>query len=149
MRVIVVCGPTKFEVPCGAGKQHIRWLGLVTATRLQREQYPNAFRVPQILRDKEGHMLKPRSTISEVLGDGDEVTVELRQGASIPEEEEEAREWLEEAYGLSSNLMECKFRWKGSAPGSDFPKMVRGFYHVAPTRRTARRCQLASIPPRS
>jgi len=122
------------EVPCGSGKQHMRWLALAVATRMQKERYPHAFRVPQRIVNSEGVPLRPRSVIHDVLEDGEEVTVELRQGAAIPEEDFEAREWQEEAYGPQSNLMECKFRWKidSRAPAGDIPKLVRGDFEVAP-----------------
>jgi len=133
MKVLVNCGDVKVEVPCGNGKQHMRWLALVVATRMQREKYPHAFRVPQRVLNHEGTTLKPRSVICEVLEDGEEVTVELRHGASIPEEDFESREWQEDAYGPQSNLMECKFRWEvDSKIAQDFPRMVRGDFTVAP-----------------
>merc|ERR1719293_633479 len=135
MKVIANCQGMKLEIPCGAGKQHMRWLALVVATRMQREKYPHAFCVPQGVRSQDGQQLfRPRQVISDTLKDGAEVIIELRQGASIPEEDEDAKEWLEEAYGPNSNLMECKFRWKGDTRNSSegFPKMVRGDYLVAP-----------------
>jgi len=134
MKVIANCQGMKLEIPCGAGKQHMRWLGLVVATRMQREKYPHAFCVPQGVRSPDGQLFRPRQVIGDTLKDGDEVTVELRQGASIPEEDDDAKEWLEEAYGPNSNLMECKFRWKGDTRNSSegFPKLVRGDYIVAP-----------------
>mmetsp|Transcript_95409 Transcript_95409/g.273634 ORF Transcript_95409/g.273634 Transcript_95409/m.273634 type:complete len:596 (-) Transcript_95409:122-1909(-) len=131
MKIIANCGGVKIEVPCGPGKQHIRWLGLVVATKMQRQQYPHAFRVPQRVLNAEGASLKPRFVISEVLRDLEEVTVELRQGAGIPEDDLDSKEWLEDAYGSESNLMECKFRWKTSAT-QDIPKSVRGEFTVAP-----------------
>lgn len=131
MKVIAICGDMKLEIPCGAGKQHIRWLGLVVATRMQREKYPHAFRVPQrVLKD--GEVLRPREVISEHIKDGEEVTVELRQGASLPEDwiGDDTMDWIEEAYGKESSLMECKFYWKER--GGDYPKLVRGDFYVAP-----------------
>jgi len=132
MRIIANCGDVKLEIPCGAGKQHIRWLALVVATRMQREKYPHAFRVPQRVLTVSQELIKPREVISDKLQDGDEVIVELRDGAAIPEDwyADENRDWIDEAYGAQSNLMECKFRWK--AVGSDFPKLVCGDYYVAP-----------------
>lgn len=131
MKVIAICGDMKLEIPCGAGKQHIRWLALVVATRMQREKYPHAFRVPQRVLSQNGDLLRPRQVISDTLEDGEEVTVELRHGATIPEDWfDENKDWIEDAYGPQSNLMECKFRWK--AVGSDFPKLVCGDYYVAP-----------------
>jgi len=130
MKIIVNCSGIKLEIPCGAGKQHMRWLGLVVAMRVQNEKYPHAFHVPQGVRNPaDGHLFRPRQVISDVLKDGDEVTVELRQSATIPEDDDEAREWLDEAYGPTSNLMVCKFRWKSTG---DIPKTVRGQYTVAP-----------------
>eukprot|EP00408_Alexandrium_pacificum_P042935 CAMPEP_0171262586 /NCGR_PEP_ID=MMETSP0790-20130122/56639_1 /TAXON_ID=2925 /ORGANISM="Alexandrium catenella, Strain OF101" /LENGTH=114 /DNA_ID=CAMNT_0011731135 /DNA_START=60 /DNA_END=401 /DNA_ORIENTATION=- len=113
----------KLEVPCGSGKQHMRWLALVVATRMQKEKYPHAFRVPQRVLNHEGVVLRPRAVIAEVLEDGEEVTVELRHGAIIPEDDFESREWQDEAYGPQSNLMECKFRWNSRMPAQDIPKM--------------------------
>jgi len=131
MKVLVNCQNLKFEVQCGAGKQHMRWLALVAATRVQKEKYPHAFRVPQRVLNSEGTTLKPRQVISATLEDGEEVIIELRQGAVIPEEDVDAAEWSEEAYGPQANLMDCKFRWKvGGA--QDIPKYVRGDYIVAP-----------------
>jgi len=133
MRVTAICGDMRLDIPCGAGKQHIRWLALVVATRMQKEKYPHAFRVPQrVLTQRHGvlELRKPREVLSDVLEEGEEVIVELRQGATIPEDWfDENRDWIEEAYGTHSNLMECKFRWK--AVGSDFPKLVCGDYLVA------------------
>jgi len=131
MKVIVNCQDMKFEVPCGAGKQHMRWLALVAATRMQREKYPHAFRVPQRVVNSEGNTLRPRQVVSQALHDGEEVTVELRQASVIPEEDVESLEWTEEAYGVHANLMEVKFRWKVGGAGV-FPKFVRGEYVVAP-----------------
>jgi len=99
---------------------------------MQRQQYPHAFRVPQQVKNHEGVILKPRCVISEVLQDGEEVQVELRHGAAISEDDIDSREWLEEAYGAQSNLMECKFRWKVGNQQSDIPKLVRGDFTVAP-----------------
>mmetsp|Transcript_118524 Transcript_118524/g.335274 ORF Transcript_118524/g.335274 Transcript_118524/m.335274 type:complete len:600 (+) Transcript_118524:185-1984(+) len=135
MKVFVNCGGMKLEIPCGSGKQHMRWLALVAATRMQREKYPHAFRVPQGVRSSDGQQtyFKPRQVICDTLQDGDEVIVDLRQGASIAEDEDDAGEWIEEAYGVNSNLMECKFRWKGdsrSTASEGYPKMVRGEYFV-------------------
>jgi hypothetical protein len=115
----------------------MRWLALVAATRLQKEKYPHAFRVPQCIRSKEKNkegttLYKPRQVIGDTLNDGDEVIVELRQGASIPEDvEEDVRDWFDEAYGPTSPLMDCKFRWKNT-PGITPPAFVRGEYHVNP-----------------
>ena len=109
----------------------MRWLALVAATRVQKEKYPHAFRVPQRVLNSEGTTLKPRQVICSTLEDGEEVIIELRQGAAIPEEDVDAAEWSEEAYGPQANLMDCKFRWKvGGA--QDIPKYVRGDYIVAP-----------------
>lgn len=131
MKVIAICGDMRLEIPCGAGKQHIRWLALVVATRMQREKYPHAFRVPQRVLNQHGDLLRPRAVISDKLEDGEEVIVELRQGANIPEDWfDENKDWIEDAYGPESNLMECQFRWK--AIGSEFPKFVSGDYYVAP-----------------
>ncbi|CAK9114209.1 Uncharacterized protein SCF082_LOCUS52910 [Durusdinium trenchii] len=131
MKVVVNCEDLKFEVQCGAGKQHMRWLALVAATRMQRLKYPHAFRVPQRVLNSEGTTLKPRQVICSTLEDSEEVIIELRQGAAIPEEDVDAAEWSEEAYGPQANLMDCKFRWKvGGA--QEFPKYVRGDYIVAP-----------------
>lgn len=135
MKIIAHCGGATIEIPCGSGRQHMRWLALVAASRLQNERYPRAFRVPQGVRGPDGHLLRPRQIIGDTLKDGDQVTVELRQGPAIPEEDEEAKDWLEEAYGPNSSLMECKFRWKGGdnrTSGTDFPKLVRGEYIVNP-----------------
>lgn len=130
MKVIAVCGDVRVEIPCGAGKQHIRWLALVAATRLQREKYPHAFKVPQCVRSSHGEVLKPRTVISHALHDGDEVIVELRQGAAIMEEDYDSTTWMDESFGPDSNLMECKFRFKPDAR-QDFPKFVKGFFTVA------------------
>mmetsp|Transcript_104798 Transcript_104798/g.165452 ORF Transcript_104798/g.165452 Transcript_104798/m.165452 type:complete len:601 (+) Transcript_104798:90-1892(+) len=128
MKLIAVCEDMKLEIPVGAGKQHVRWLGLVVATRMQREKYPHAFRVPQRVLAR-GELLKARAVISEVLADGEEFVVELRQGATIPEDWfDDNKFWIEEAYGKDSNLMECKFRWKASQ--GLFPESVRGYYTV-------------------
>mmetsp|Transcript_47268 Transcript_47268/g.86801 ORF Transcript_47268/g.86801 Transcript_47268/m.86801 type:complete len:594 (-) Transcript_47268:61-1842(-) len=133
MRVIANCGDMKLEVPCGAGKQHVRWLALAVANRMQREKYPHAFRVPQRVLSTDGTLLKPRAVIREVVEDGGEVVVELRQGAHIPEDwYDESKDWIEEAYGVQANLMECRFRWKVDAHQTDIPKLVRGDYFVAP-----------------
>jgi len=129
--VLVNCQDLKFEVQCGAGKQHMRWLALVAATRVQREKYPHAFRVPQRVLNSDGMTLKPRQVICSTLEEGEEVFIELRQGAAIAEEDVDALEWSEEAYGPQANLMECKFRWKVGGQ-QDFPKTVRGEYVVAP-----------------
>jgi hypothetical protein len=134
MKVIVNCGDVKMEIPCGSGKQHMRWLALVTATRMQQERYPHAFHVPQRVLNSDGTTLKPRAVIGDVLKDGDEVTVELRQGAYVPEHDDEGGEWIEEAYGQHSNLMECKFHWKVDKTDksqTDIPKKVRGEFTVA------------------
>eukprot|EP00747_Dinoflagellata_sp_TGD_P165208 gnl/TRDRNA2_/TRDRNA2_186200_c0_seq1.p1 gnl/TRDRNA2_/TRDRNA2_186200_c0~~gnl/TRDRNA2_/TRDRNA2_186200_c0_seq1.p1 ORF type:complete len:595 (+),score=119.97 gnl/TRDRNA2_/TRDRNA2_186200_c0_seq1:98-1882(+) len=133
MKVIVSCEDMKLEIPCGSGKQHIRWLGLVVATRMQREKYPHAFRVPQrVLSDEKG-LLRPRDVICDKLTDGEEIIVELRQGATVPEDwYDENKEWIDDAYGIQSNLMECRFRWKVDPRSNDIPKMVRGDYYVAP-----------------
>jgi hypothetical protein len=132
MRVIAVCGDMKLEIPCGAGKQHIRWLALVVATRMQREKYPHAFRVPQRVLTQRGgvtELRQPREVLSDVLEDGEEVIVELRQGATIPEDWlDDNKDWIENAYGPQSNLMECKFRWK--AAGTLFARSVVGDYRV-------------------
>jgi len=129
----VNCMDMKLEVPCGSGRQHIRWLALVVATRMQREQYPHAFRVPQRVLNHEGALLKPRAVIAEVLQDGEEVHVELRRGACIPEDDLDSREWQEESYGPQSNLMECRFRWKVDSKNQQgIPKLVRGDFAVAP-----------------
>jgi len=132
MRVIATCGDMKLEIPCGAGKQHVRWLGLVVATRMQREKYPHAFRVPQrVLKD--GETLRPRDIICQCLKEGEvdlEVTVELRQGATLPQDWVEEN-WIEEAYGKDSNLMECTFRWK-VAGSEGIPQSVVGDFYVAP-----------------
>eukprot|EP00933_Yihiella_yeosuensis_P019277 TRINITY_DN15634_c0_g2_i1.p1 TRINITY_DN15634_c0_g2~~TRINITY_DN15634_c0_g2_i1.p1 ORF type:complete len:600 (+),score=105.49 TRINITY_DN15634_c0_g2_i1:87-1886(+) len=130
MKVIVNCDGQRLEVPCGAGKQHMRWLGLVVATRIQKERYPHAFRVPQRVLNSEGQTLRPRQVIGDVLAEGEEVTVELRQGAAITEDDVDSTEWTEDAYGPHSNLMECRFKWKVGGQ-SDFPKAVRGDYVVA------------------
>lgn len=139
MKIIAKCGNVKIEVPCGPGKQHIRWLGLVVATRMQKQQYPHAFRVPQRITTEDGSTtLRPRQVISEVLKDGDVVNVELRQGASIPEEDlatitdrmMSSRDWSDEAYGEKSNLMEAKFHWISQT--SEFPTVIRGHFTVAP-----------------
>lgn len=124
----------KIEVPCGEGAQHIRWLGLNVAARYQKEFYPHAFRVPQRVLAMDGTLLRPRAVIHETLADGDEVVVELRQGANIPEDlYDDDAAWIEEAYGESSNLMECKFRWKVDAKADvSIPAKVRGDYFVAP-----------------
>jgi len=131
MQLIVNCGDVQLVVPCGPGRQHVRWLGLVVATRMHRERYPHAFRVPQRVMNHEGTILEPRSAICEVLKDGDVVTVELRQGAALSEDDLDSREWLEKAYGPQSNLIECKFRWKVGSQ-QEFPKLVRGDYFVHP-----------------
>lgn len=131
MKIIANCAGSRLEIPIGAGKQHIRWLALVVATRVQKEKYPHAFRVPQRVLNSEGQPMRPRTVISSVLADGDEITVELRQGAAIPEEDGESIEWTEDAYGPLSNLMECKIRWKAGGT-QDIPKFVRGDYVVAP-----------------
>lgn len=131
MKVIVNCDDVKMEIPCGAGKQHMRWLALVVATRIQRERYPHAFRVPQRVTNSEGSILKPRAVISEAVKDGDEINVELRQGAFVPEDDTDAEDWLADAYGEESNLMECKFHWKVDKTQKDVPKMVRGKFLVA------------------
>lgn len=136
MRVIALCDGMRIEIPCGSGKQHMRWLGLTVAMRMQKEKYPHAFRVPQGIRSAprqsgvgaESHLFKPRQVIADCLKDNDEVIVELRQGAAIPDDDDEARDWVEEAYGVNSNLMLCKFRWKSSG----VPVSVRGDYLVAP-----------------
>lgn len=130
MLIIANCSGVRIEVPCGAGRQHIRWFALVVASRMQRQQYPHAFRVPQRVTNSEGVILKARQVISEVLQDSEEVTVELRQGAAIPEDDLDSREWLEESYGAQSNLMDCKFRWTANST-QDFPKSVRGEFTVA------------------
>lgn len=130
MKIVVNCGGEKIEIACGAGKQHIRWLGLVVATRIQKERYPHSFRVPQRVLGPDGATLRARQAISDVLNDGDEVTVELRQGAAIPEDNFEDKEWFEEAYGPQSHLMECKFRWKVNVEQPDIPKLVRGDFIV-------------------
>jgi len=136
MRVIVKCLEIRLDIPCGAGKQHIRWLALAVATRMQRETYPHAFRVPQRVLSSDGTVLKPRAVIKDVLEDGEEVIVELRQGAHVPDEwlyDEESKEWIDQAYGPQSNLMDCKFYWKtGSAQGEEIPQYVRGEYVVSP-----------------
>jgi len=131
MKVIAVCGDMKLEIPCGAGKQHIRWLALVVATRMQREKYPHAFRVPQRVLSSSGELIKPREVISQRLQDGEEVIVELRQGATIPEDWfDDNKEWIEDSFGTQSNLMDCEFRWK--TMGTDYPKLVCGDYYVNP-----------------
>lgn len=135
MKVIVNCQGMKFEIPCGAGKQHMRWLALVAATRIRREKYPHAFRVPQGVRGADGQLLKPRQVISDTLKDGDEVTIDLRQGADIPIDDDDLKDWFDEAYGPTSNLMECKFRWKaqgGTTSMEEPPHKVKGDYLVAP-----------------
>lgn len=136
MKVIAVCGDVKLEIPCGAGKQHIRWLGLVVATRMQREKYPHAFKVPQRVLSSQGELIKPREVISDRLDDGDEVVIELREGATVPDDWfDENRDWIDDAYGAQSNLMECKFRWKVDRTrdkDEGIPKLVSGDYYVAP-----------------
>lgn len=133
MKIVANCAGERLEISVGAGKQHIRWLALAVATRIQREKFPHAFRVPQRVTGFDGALLRARQTISDVLDDGDEVTVELRQGAEIPEENFEEREWFEESYGAQSDLMECKFRWQKvdkNAAEQEFPKLVRGDFVV-------------------
>lgn len=133
MKVLVNCGDVKMEIPCGNGKQHVRWLALAVATRMQREKYPHAFRVPQrVLRPESGTALRPREVICETLKDGEEVTVELRQGAHLPEDSFD-EDWIHDAYGPGSNLMDCKIHWKvDSKIQQGFPKSVRGDYFVNP-----------------
>lgn len=133
MKVLVHCMDKKLEIPVGTGKQHIRWLALVVATRMQKERYPHSFQVPHRVLNSEGVVLRARQAIRDVVADGDELTVELRQGATIPEEDVDSAEWFEEAYGPHSNLMECKFKWKvDKSVDQDLPKFVRGEYTVAP-----------------
>jgi hypothetical protein len=135
MKVVVNCSGLKLDVPCGAGRQHMRWLGLAVASRVQRQQYPHSFLVPVRVMNSEGTAFKPRDVISQALLDGDEVTVILRQGSAILEDDYESKEWFEEAYGQQSNLMECKIRWKVSNDPKlqqDIPKLVRGRFDVAP-----------------
>jgi hypothetical protein len=133
MKVIVNCSDMRIEMPVGPGRQHIRWLALAVATRIQREKYPHAFRVPQRVLNNEGVLLKPRQIIAEALEDGEEVTVELRKGAQIHEDDLDSREWLEDSYGAQSNLMDCKFRWKVDAKvNQGIPRLVRGDFVVHP-----------------
>lgn len=136
MKVMAVCGDKRIEIPCGSGKQHIRWLALVVATRMQREKYPHAFKVPQCVRNANHDILRPRQVIGEALHDGDEVIVELRHGATVSEEEAmdlDIIEWMDESFGPDSNLMECKFRFRPDTK-QDFPKnvFVKGDFTVAP-----------------
>jgi hypothetical protein len=135
MKLVVNCNGLRLDVPCGAGHQHVRWLGLAVASRVKRVQYPHSFLVPLRVTNNEGLAFKPRDVIREVLKDGEEVMVVLRQGATIPEDDYEVKEWFEEAYGPSSNLMECRIRWKQTTDpnlSQDIPKYVRGEFVVAP-----------------
>lgn len=136
MRVKVTCGDAQLEINVGAGKQHIRWLALVVATRIQREQYPHAFRVPHRVQKADENMtdLDPRAVIKDELENGEEIIVELRQGPPVQEDtlDDEDR-WYDRAYGPDSNLMDCKFLWKVDPKSSDdFPEQVRGVFSVSP-----------------
>jgi len=122
------------EISCGTGEQHVRWLGLVASSRYQQECFPNAFLIPmRVAHRSEGvdRVLKPREVLHETLEDGDEVVVQLREGAQITDDAfyDGDFEWSEVAYGPGSNLRECRFDWTGK--GSDFPDKVRGHYTVA------------------
>ena len=89
---------SKFKISVGDGKQHVRWLGLVASKRYQKEVYPHAFRIPQRILNSEGLVLRPRAPIADEFQDGDEATIELRQGAFVSEEvmEHDDMIWIDE-----------------------------------------------------
>lgn len=95
MRITAKCHGETFSICVGDGRQHIRWLGLVTALRYQKRVYPHAFRIPGSVSTSDGIVLRPRMQLVEELKDGDEVLVELREGASAGVEEgaEELMSW--------------------------------------------------------
>ena len=85
MRIVAHCHGEKFVINVGDGKQHVRWLGLVTALRYQKSKH--AFRVPIQVRNNEGTVLRPRMPLCEELTDMAEVFVDLREGAEHVEED--------------------------------------------------------------
>ena len=140
MKVTCCVHGERFQINVGDGKQHVRWLGLVAAGRYKDAGGANAkpFRIPQRILNMEGTVLRPRAALKDELKDGDEVRVELREGAFVGDElEHEDIIWIDEAYGALSNLRVIKFQWqlpkKGSSGLSDtaIPAKVRGDYFVA------------------
>ncbi|CAD7965524.1 unnamed protein product [Amoebophrya sp. A120] len=139
MRVLVHCHGEKFTVNIGDGKQHVRWLGLVTALRYQKLKHQ--FRIPVQVRNSEGTVLRPRMPLCEEMTDLAEVYVDLREGAENTNNAEEGGlgtsdytlTWQDEAYGPSSSLRICKFQWKIASNAYDMPipTKIRGEYTVA------------------
>ncbi|CAD7970374.1 unnamed protein product [Amoebophrya sp. A25] len=141
MRIVAHCHGEKFTIAVGDGKQHVRWLALVTALRYQKQCYPHSFRVPLQVKNNEGIVLRPRMPLCEELTDMSEVFVDLRDGAeNVALDQEGAidsaldtQTWADEAYGPTSNLRICKFQWKvgGKEYDMPIPVKVRGEYTVA------------------
>jgi hypothetical protein len=90
MKVLVEVEKMKIMVPCGAGEQKMKWLGLVAAqrhalalphgkTRAREESdEKRGFFLPKDVLSDRGSSLDPDMVIKDVLGDGDRVTVELQ-----------------------------------------------------------------------
>lgn len=95
MKVIVEVEKMKIVVPCGAGEQKLKWLGLVAAqrhalavphgrTRAREENdEKRGLFLPRDVLARDGSSLAPDLLIKDVLGDGELVSVELQRVVEV------------------------------------------------------------------
>lgn len=109
MKIIVKIKDKAVPISCGAANQDLAWLSLAACYEYGKIAFPKGNYLPSLLMTLEGDIPHPRKLISQVLSDGQEVVVLLKD----PKQEvtEDQVEWYSQAFGPLRNMMMAKFTY--------------------------------------